>query len=484
MQGLIKRSICSLFCMLMLVLSLPVLCAKAAARTVSTKEELASALYERVSVIEVKAQDVDGMIADVLCAYPLLGFDFKGYEGAIYGDTISMTMDYRNDEMLPVLSVDSIAAFEETVTQAAIACSEEVHILMPTTMRDTDFGSVFNQVFSNSVLARTMLSSFNWEIWNNSYTNVLYMSLTIKYSVAHDELIRYKQRAEEEAVRLAQSLYYQGAEDAVLALLAHDALINRCEYSAVGYLHAENHSAYGALCNRSAVCEGYAEAYQLLMDIAGIECIYVAGEANEPHAWNMLCIDGSYYHVDTTWDDPLSTDAVQRLLHDYFLISDTQMSQTHTWERSSYPVAHAAVWSAEKAKEQLAQNGSGNQFAVHYTTNCDADSLRAYEKQLADLLAQQQPSVVPVQTTTESDTTQSTTDTELTSSSTDTTEETVQTKVQPQSQTTSTAEKTTSITTASTAAMQHQGVSKGALYLVWGILIVFGLGILYAKFIH
>ncbi len=480
MQGMFKRSICSLFCMLMLILSLPVLRVQAAARTVSTPEELASALYERASVIEVQAAPVDTMLAEVLIAYPLLGYIFKGYEGAIYGDTISMTMDYRNDIMLPIVSVGSIAAFEDAVTNAAIACSEEVHIMMPTSMRETDFGSVFNRVFSNSVLARTMLSSFSWEIWNNSYTDVLYMSLDIKYSVEREKLIRYKQRAEEEAVRLAGSLFYEGAEEAVLALLAHDALINRCVYSEAGYTHTENHSAYGALCNRSAVCEGYAEAYQLLMDIAGVECIYVTGEANEPHAWNLLRIDDAYYHVDTTWDDPLSDDQVQRLLHDYFLVSDAQMAKTHTWKRSTYPTADAAVWSAGKAKEQLAQSGSNNQFAVNYTSKCDAASLAAYEQKMADLLTRQQPPSTPSQTTTESDTTQSTADTEKTTSSDDTDKQISQS----QSQSVSATDETTSTTTVSTTAMQHQGVSKGSLYLVWGILIIFVLGILYAKFIH
>ncbi len=484
MQRVIKRIVCSLFCVLMLILSLPILQTNATARTVSTKAELASALYECVSVIEVKAQDVDAMLADVLCTYPLLGYIFRGYEGAISGDTIRMTMDYRHDEMLPILSADSVEALEEVVTQAAIACSKEVHIMLPTSMRETDFGSVFDHIFSNSVLARTMLKSFNWEIWNNSYTDVLYMSLTIQYSVDQDKLIRYKQRAEEEALSLARSLYYEGADKAVLALLAHDALVNRCVYGDIGYSHAENHSAYGALCNRIAVCEGYAEAYQLLMDIAGIDCIYVSGDTNEPHAWNLLRMDDGYYHVDATWDDPVSADRQQYLLHDYFLVSDAQIAETHTWERTVYPAADAPIWSAEKAKELLAQNGSDRQFAVVYSTRCDDASLLAYKQKMADLLAQQQPPVVPAQTTTTSDTTQTNTDTEHTVSSDDTSEQTEQPMTQSQLHSTSDTDTATDSMTDSEAPVPQRGVSKGALYLVWGILIIFGLGILYAKFIH
>lgn len=351
--------------------------------------------------------------------------------------------------------------------------------MMPDSMRNTDFGSVFDHVFSSSVLARTMLSAFSWEIWSNSYTEMLYMSLTIQYSVEHDKLIRYKQRAEEEAIRLAGSLFYEGAEDVVMALLAHDALVNRCTYSQEGY-REENHSAYGALCNRSAVCEGYAEAYQLLMDIAGVDCLYAEGVAGESHAWNILFIDGAYYHVDTTWDDPVGDDGIDRLTHDYFLLSDTQLAQTHTWNRDAYPVANATLWDAPSAKEQLAQSGGNHRFTVEYTPKCDDGSLQAYEQQMADLLHRQKPPSTSAQTTTEHEIIQSTTGTEQDTSSADTAVETTASHGQSVSST----EETTSATINTTAAEQHRGVSKGALYLVWGILIVFVLGILYAKYIH
>lgn len=480
MQGIIKRSVCSLFCVCCILMLLPVMQAKANAQTVSTKEELAAALYERAAVIAVQAESVDTMLSEVLCAYPLLGYTFEGYKGSIRGDIITITMDYRDDELLPVLYVDSDEDFVETVTQAAVVSTEEIHIVMPPSMWSTDFGSLINRVFSESVLARTMFSAFSWETWTNSYTDACYMSLTMEYNVEHSQLVRYKRLAEAEAIRLAGSLFYEGAEDAVIALLAHDAIVNRCTYSQEGNFE-ELHSVYGVLCNRVAVCEGYAEAYQLLMDIAGVDCRYVAGKAGEPHAWNLVQIDGAYYHVDTTWDDPVGSDGVQRLLHSYFLLSDAELAKTHTWERSMYPVANATLWDAAKAKAQLAQSNTSRWASVEYTPQCDDAALQAYAQQMADLLQQQKPPSATAQTTTESETTQSTTiGTEQATSSADTEQQTTPS----QSQSISSTEETTSAATTTTTAAQHQGVSKGALYLVWGILIVFVLGILYAKFIH
>lgn len=62
-----------------------------------------------------------------------------------------------------------------------------------------------------------------------------------------------------------------------------------------------------------SVCAGYAKAFQYLLQKIGIPCIYISGDALsirnenetwEPHAWNMIELDGQYYYVDVTWGDP------------------------------------------------------------------------------------------------------------------------------------------------------------------------------------
>ena len=62
---------------------------------------------------------------------------------------------------------------------------------------------------------------------------------------------------------------------------------------------------YGGLVNRKGICLGYASTFQLLMDMAGVECITVVGAAEnstEDHAWNQVRLDGEWYCVDPTWD--------------------------------------------------------------------------------------------------------------------------------------------------------------------------------------
>ena len=95
----------------------------------------------------------------------------------------------------------------------------------------------------------------------------------------------------------------------------HDAILARCTYnqSAVSVYDPMSCEAYGALVEGSAICEGYAKAFKLLCDRAGIPCEIIGGTANgEAHMWNDVYLDGAYYLVDTTFDDALGS-------YDYFL---------------------------------------------------------------------------------------------------------------------------------------------------------------------
>ncbi|MBQ7780181.1 MAG: hypothetical protein IJ404_06765 [Clostridia bacterium] len=84
------------------------------------------------------------------------------------------------------------------------------------------------------------------------------------------------------------------------------------------------YSAYGSLVNHKSVCEGYAEAFKLLCDRAGIECILVTGMSlpsngttMEGHMWNLVHMDdGEWYAVDVTWDD--AGDIAEN--YNYFLV--------------------------------------------------------------------------------------------------------------------------------------------------------------------
>lgn len=62
------------------------------------------------------------------------------------------------------------------------------------------------------------------------------------------------------------------------------------------------YTAYGALYNGEAVCQGIASLFYRMANEAGVSCRMIVGYAGAPHAWNIAAIDGVYYLLDPTTD--------------------------------------------------------------------------------------------------------------------------------------------------------------------------------------
>ncbi|MBQ8639327.1 MAG: peptidase [Lachnospiraceae bacterium] len=105
-----------------------------------------------------------------------------------------------------------------------------------------------------------------------------------------------------------------------------------------------SHEIIGALGHGVAVCEGIAKTVKMLCEALGIWCIIAVSEANPEkkikyrHAWNIIRINGTYYHLDATFDNTLSQEETIR--YDYFNLSDSQIFRDHEpviWKIPSCP---------------------------------------------------------------------------------------------------------------------------------------------------
>lgn len=119
-------------------------------------------------------------------------------------------------------------------------------------------------------------------------------------------------------------------------LAIHDYIVKNCQYGYVDYSREYAYRAYGCLVQNKAVCNGYAEAMSLLLTCAGIENVIVTGEGREElHAWNQVCLDGKWYNVDATWDDPLPDRGIF-VGHMFFNVTDDVMDYDHIWKHEDY----------------------------------------------------------------------------------------------------------------------------------------------------
>lgn len=163
----------------------------------------------------------------------------------------------------------------------------------------------------------------------NPTTNMI-TSYTVSY-LGTEEEIRQQQETFEQSVDAALEQVETSMSNVEKALVVHDYLVLNCEYDKENLdnntVPDVSHSAYGAMVNQVAVCDGYSKAYAYIMEgKLGISCDIVSSDSMN-HAWNMISIDGNWYHVDATWDDP-TWDSIGRAVHSYFLLSDTVISDS------------------------------------------------------------------------------------------------------------------------------------------------------------
>ena len=90
------------------------------------------------------------------------------------------------------------------------------------------------------------------------------------------------------------------------------------------------------LNNKTGVCQGYSVTFYIFMKQMGIPCTLVMGKTdNVSHAWNAVKLDGNWYYIDVTWDDPVvngksNYPGGDNISYEYLLCTYNHISKTHT----------------------------------------------------------------------------------------------------------------------------------------------------------
>ncbi len=123
-----------------------------------------------------------------------------------------------------------------------------------------------------------------------------------------------------------QEIYSQmpeGLSDYEKVVYLNDYLVDNVEYD-LSLMQPYIHTAYGALVNGLAVCDGYSYALEYLLDGLGITNLvgagYVDDGVSEPegHMWSYVYLYGNWYGIDTTWNDPVISDDYFEIYYPYF----------------------------------------------------------------------------------------------------------------------------------------------------------------------
>lgn len=125
--------------------------------------------------------------------------------------------------------------------------------------------------------------------------------------------------------------------------IIHDYIIDNAEYDKLKYENKndttyKSNTAYGVLVQGYGTCNGYADAMAIFLDKLNIINYKIS---NSEHIWNLVYLDGKWYHLDLTWDDPISDVNINR--DTYFLITTSELEElndgTHKFDKSIYTEA-------------------------------------------------------------------------------------------------------------------------------------------------
>lgn len=178
-----------------------------------------------------------------------------------------------------------------------------------------------------------------WNFKYGGYENNVKIQIQIEYLTNTEQELF----VDEQVVKIATELSKPGMSDVEKVRAVNEYIVLNTEYSFDTI--ASPHAAYAILTEGKGVCQAYALLAYRLLDEMGMGVQYVVGYVGDiGHAWNLVKVDGEWYQLDTTWNDPVpNRDGV--VGYNYFLVSDRVLEKDHEWINSDYVTATSEKYS-------------------------------------------------------------------------------------------------------------------------------------------
>lgn len=209
-------------------------------------------------------------------------------------------------------------------------------------LKDGDYGESYYSNTSYYDIFVKMLQqhpeyNYNTVVWRNTGGAYGYQ---VGRSLTKEQQEDKRQAADKAAQDAVKDCIKSGMSAKQKAKAIHDYLILNCTYDKkaaeiLGNKYDDAFTAYGALVEGSAVCQGYAAAFNLMAKKCGLQSMAVCGRAGGiAHAWTYAKLGSKYSYIDCTWDDPDDGDEIR---YDYFDASEKKMREQHVWTAADFP---------------------------------------------------------------------------------------------------------------------------------------------------
>jgi len=228
---------------------------------------------------------------------------------------------YLGDVSTEAATTAQKSAFAAELEQMLYSVDTTTHYVYDYKLTVSEFNTLYENMKNGD--CRLIIASY-YSNMRVTYTTKWFWIDTIQITnVDSDVLPRYERLKKN--VEEIQAGIEAGMSDLDKVIYLHDALVDLVDYRYVAY---QSYGACGALGDEEAVCAGYTKAYNMLLNMNGIEAYYAEGNGIN-HGWTYVNLDGAWYHVDTTWDDTRS--AIKGVpSHQFLLRNDKEFAASGT----------------------------------------------------------------------------------------------------------------------------------------------------------
>lgn len=209
-----------------------------------------------------------------------------------------------------------------------------------------NFEEDYNELFSNKLKLNAInnfVHPYNTFSTINASLKGYLLEITIEYNDLYNE--ERRNLISNEVKKVINNLITSEMNDKEKIKVIHDHIINNTVYDEEFCVNNNKEecttnspyqadTAYGVLFEHNGICSGYTDLMALFLNELKFINYRVT---NDTHTWNAVKIGDIWYHLDATWDDPISNEDI--LTHTYFLITtyeDSLLEEPHTFDKEIF----------------------------------------------------------------------------------------------------------------------------------------------------
>ncbi|MCL2747566.1 MAG: transglutaminase-like domain-containing protein [Oscillospiraceae bacterium] len=253
------------------------------------------------------------------------------------GHEVTYTIFYKQDRVGEIREVPGIEDLNDEMDKAIESNLARLVLEIRYYVGLADLGAQFREAYYRMPERAVGMPSLTYALYpDQGFSRVVELDFTYPHSVSETEV---RMRLVRKALNDLKGELPPDLDPPFLALALYDLVCGTIKYDAEaaqrkskGEFGDADDNLYSALVKGRATSAGYALVYQLLCDRVGIECrlVFVGGmRANTAHLWNIIRLDGDWYHVDA------AADAQAGGTHDWFLKTDADMHEIARWDTTA-----------------------------------------------------------------------------------------------------------------------------------------------------